>query len=124
MLSNAYESQEITVPVKLFFVEILKEILKIHRVLEISNGHMILLHLNKKVRQYLIELSSQVAKAPFIQLKQNILSVEKDIMRILDYESDVSVFEDIDDMTEDQIYQFTCLLNKNYYDYDMKPETR
>jgi hypothetical protein len=87
--------------------------MKVHRVLEISNGHMILLHLNKKVRQYLIELSSQVAKAPFIQLKQNILSVDKDILRILDYESDVSVFEDIDDMTEDQVYQFTCLLNKN-----------
>ncbi len=61
----------------------------------------------------MIELSSQVAKAPFIQLKKNILSVEKDILRILDYESDVSVFEDVDDMTEDQVYQFTCLLNKN-----------
>ncbi len=41
-------------------------------------------------------------------------------MRILDFESDVSVFEDIDDITEDQIYQFTCLLNKNYFDYEMK----
>ncbi len=82
---------------------------------------MVLLHLNKKVRQYLIELASQVAKTPFIPLKQSLLKVEKDIMGILEYESDVSVFEDIDDITEEQIYQFTCLLNKNYYDYEMKP---
>ena len=121
MLTNAYDSQEIIVPVKFFFVELLKEIMKVHRVLEMTNGHMIIFHLNKKVRQYLIELSSQVAKSPFIQLKQNTLSIEKDVMRILDFESDVSVFEDIDDMTEHQIYQFTCLLNKNYYDYEMKP---
>lgn len=92
--------------------------------LEMTNGHMILLHLNKKVRQHLIELASQVAKAPFIQMKKNTLTVEKEVMRILDLETDVSVFEDVDDMTEDQIYQFTCLLNKNYFDYEMKPETK
>ncbi len=83
MIENGYESQTITVPVKLFFTELLKEILKIYRVLEISNGHMILFHINKKVRQYLIELASQVAEAPLLQLKQSILTTDKDILAIL-----------------------------------------
>ena len=35
---------------------------------------MILFHINKKVRHYLIELASQVAEAPCLQMKQNILT--------------------------------------------------
>jgi hypothetical protein len=30
------------------------------------------------------------------------------------------MFEDIDDITPEQIYQFTCFLNKNYYEFNMK----
>ena len=45
-------------------------------------------------------------------------------MNTLDLEENVVVFEDVDDITVEQIYQFTCMLNKNYYDYELGTEMK
>jgi hypothetical protein len=112
------------VPVKLFFNELLVEIMKIYRIIEIDNGHIVVMHLNKKVRQYLIELACQVAESNFLPMKSQLLSVETDVLPTLDLSENICIFEDLEDMTEEQKHQFTCLLNKNYIDFDLKAETK
>ncbi len=49
--------------------------MKIYRIIEIDNGHIVVLNLNKKVRQYLIELACQVAESNFIPLKKNPIKI-------------------------------------------------
>lgn len=76
-ISNLLEADQINLPLKFLFDELLEHIIKIYRVISVEGAHMLLLAHNAATARYLIELACQVGQNDYFELKGNTLSVER-----------------------------------------------
>jgi hypothetical protein len=123
-ISNLLEADQINLPLKFLFDELLEHIIKIYRLISVEGAHLLLLAHNAATARYLIELACQVGQNDYFQLRGGLLSVERHIEPTLYYKDNVCFTEQIDRLTPDTLYQIACLLNYNVYDFGMKPEVR
>lgn len=115
-ISNLLEADEISLPLKYLFNELLNHLLRIYRVMAVEGGHMLLLGANNNTLTYLIHLTCQVAQNPFFSLQQP-LSAEQHIEPTLYYKENTCFNAEIDSLSDSAVYQMACLLNGNSYEF-------
>ena len=123
-ISNLLESDEINLPLKYLFNELLGYLLKIYRIIAVEGSHLLLLAHNQTTATYLIKLACQVSQNYCYSLNQEPISVEKHIEPALFFKENVCFNETIEGMNEETVHQVACLLNGNVYDFQVKPEIK
>jgi hypothetical protein len=61
-VGSLLEAEEITIPLKILFNELLEHIVKMYRVVSLENGHLMIMSLNQKASEYLIDLVCQISQ--------------------------------------------------------------
>lgn len=89
----------------------------------VEGAHIMLLGANPQTLTYLIQLTCQVAQHSFFSLR-GIVTAEEHIEPTLYFKENSCLNCDVDDLSEETVYQMACLLNGNVYELEMSPITR
>lgn len=122
-ISNLLEADEINLPLKYLFNELLSYLLRIYRVMAVEGTHLMLLGPNRQTLTYLIQLACQVGQNTFFNISEAI-TAEKHIEQTLYFKENVCLSGDVDNLSEEIIYQMSCLLNSNVYEFEMSLGTK
>ncbi len=68
-ISNLLEADEINLPLKYLFNELLSYLLRIYRVMAVEGTHLMLLGPNRQTLTYLIQLACQVGQNTFFNIR-------------------------------------------------------
>jgi hypothetical protein len=123
-ISNLLESDEINLPLKYLFMELLEALLKIHRVISVEGAHLLLMTHNRHAASYLIKLACQVSQNYCYALNHQPMTAEKHIEPTLYFKENVCFTESVENLNEETLYQLACLLNGNAYDFEMRSEIK
>ena len=88
-ISNLLEADQINLPLKYLFDELLEYILQIYRIMANEGTHLILLTPNIQTAIYLIKMASQIGQNDWYKLGNEGISVQKHIEPALYYKDQI-----------------------------------